>query len=344
MRWAHQSFKGIYVSDAFRVVVAIPTFRREADLDRLLRSLPACIDDTERRYPSATLDVLIVDNDAAQSARWVETPSEGRVPVRYVCEPSSGLASVRNRALDESQGADILVFIDDDETPADPGWLSKLLDSKVTFKADVVAGPVRTVVDGVLDPWIVAGGFYARAHRTHLATGEPIARAATNNLLLDRHFVSRHSLRFDARFGHTGGEDSLFTAAACSAGARMIWNAEALVLDHLLPERQTRAHALARSRGIAAAGVSVARVLAGPSRFAVGLVNVRATARALVHFVAGAVNLACGRLAGSEKLDAKGHREWAHGRGGLDGIFGRKRAVYGTGVEAAPVARRDASK
>ncbi|WP_425454326.1 glycosyltransferase family 2 protein [Luteococcus japonicus] len=46
--------------------------------------------------------------------------------VRYVNETAPGLAAVRNRALDEAGNANLLAFIDDDETPA-AGWLQHLV-------------------------------------------------------------------------------------------------------------------------------------------------------------------------------------------------------------------------
>jgi hypothetical protein len=250
--------------------------------------------------------------------------------VRYVVEPRRGVAAVRNRILDEGGAHRIVVFIDDDETPGGDDWLVRLLHARERFAAQAVAGPVRTVVDGELDSWIVAGGFYDRAHRQGLVTGSSIARAATNNLLIDLPFVRSKGIRFDEAFGRSGGEDSLFTSQLHRAGARLVWCAEASVHDHLLAERQNREHALVRTRAMASAGVRVDVVLAtGPLERLV--VRVRALAAGTIRVVIGAGMLAIGASRRSERCDAHGRRVITRGLGGIEGALGRSHAVYGTG-------------
>lgn len=310
------------------VAICIPTFRRPADLTRLLAALPAVIETARAAGRTGETVVIVIDNDEAESARTVV--SEAPFPVRYVVERERGVVAVRNRALDEAAGNDLAVFIDDDETPADAQWLLQLLRARERFDADVVAGPVRTVSDEPLDPWIVAGGFFARAHRTGLETGSPIERAATNNLLLDLRFVERNGTRFDPRFARTGGEDSLFTSQLHAAGARMVWCAEAIVLDHLPVHRRTRAHALERTRGMANAGARVAVALAAsPTRRMVA--RLRSSASGVMRWIAGAARGAAGSVLGSERLLATGARERARGRGSLAGARGRASDLYGGG-------------
>lgn len=323
------------------VAVAIPTFRRPVDIARLLAALPAVIDCALRSGSCRSVDVIVIDNDPDGSAE--SAVSSARVPARYVRERRRGLAAVRNRALDEARPADILVFIDDDETPAAESWLQRLLETQRQARATVVAGPVRTVVDGGLDPWIVAGGFYARTHRSALTSLDPITSAASNNLLLVLADVERAGVRFDDRFGTSGGEDSLFTTQLHAAGATMVWCAGALVLDHLLPERQTRAHALARSRGMEAASVRVALVQSDgvPARRA--RIRARAVLIASVWMVVGAFRRVGARITGSLGSDARGARSIARGLGAWDGAFGRRRALYGNDPAlretAAPMTR-----
>lgn len=306
-----------------RVVIAIPTYRRPHDLTRLLTALPPVIERASGLC--ASVDVLVIDNagDAAAIA-----DARG-VPVRYVREERRGLAAVRNRALDEAADADILVFIDDDETPAEESWLERLLAAQQSSGAGVVAGPVRTVVPGGLDRWIVAGGFYARAHRQGLRTLDPIGSAASNNLLLRLADVRRVGARFDERFGRSGGEDSLFTSQLRAAGVLMVWCADAVVLDHLPAERRTREYALARSRGMEAAGTRVAVVMASPSGARRAYVRARAAAVGSARLIVGSARRVVGRLTGSIRSDARGARDIARGLGVWEGIAGRSRHLYG---------------
>ena len=127
------------------LVVAVLTYKRPDDLPDVLPQLVAQL---------GTVDLetwlLVVDNDAAGSAR--ETVERLGLPsTRYVCEPTPGIAAARNRALDEAEGARLLVFIDDDERPAD-GWLSALVECHRQERCAAVAGAVVPDVERVERP------------------------------------------------------------------------------------------------------------------------------------------------------------------------------------------------
>ena len=78
------------------VVVGVPTFRRPAELTVLLPLVLAQAAD----LPGRRVEVLVVDNDPAGSARATvgAFAAEGRV--HYAQEPVPGIAAVRNRILD----------------------------------------------------------------------------------------------------------------------------------------------------------------------------------------------------------------------------------------------------
>lgn len=318
-------------STAPAVVIAVPTFRRPDDLRRLLQALGPVASHATASGAAARVDVLVVDNDPDGPEPAVVEPGSRATVVR---ENTPGVAAARNRALDESSAHDILVFIDDDESPAAEDWLSRLLETARHSRADVVAGPVVTVVDGGLDPWIEAGGFFARGHRAHLRTGAVIERAATNNLLLDLRVVRATGIRFDDRFGRSGGEDSLFTSQLHRAGARLVWCAEALVHDHLPEGRRSRAHALRRMRGMAAAGVRVGLALAPTRRRRLAL-RVRAVLVGGARIVTGAAACATGAIVHSERWDAVGRRDLLRGVGTLEGAAGRILTPYGNRMQGA---------
>src|SRR5689334_13154573 len=106
------------------VTIAVLTYRRPDDLAAIL---PMLVEQALRAPIPAR--VLVIDNDPGGGARaHLETLIAGGQPIRYVHEPEPGIAAARNRAIDETLDADLLVFIDDDERPVD-GWLQALLDT-----------------------------------------------------------------------------------------------------------------------------------------------------------------------------------------------------------------------
>ncbi|WP_370894341.1 glycosyltransferase family 2 protein [Janibacter sp. GXQ6167] len=266
-------------------MIAIPTFKRPT----LLR---AALDESVRQAKALSaagqveVSTLVVDNDPHASAE-----STARAfGARYVVEPVPGVSAVRNRTLDESADADLLVCLDDDEVPQ-PGWLSELVTMKRATGADAIAGRVSTALPDEADEWVRAA--YIRPSRRN---GQALRECATNNLLLDLHTVRRLGLRFDPAFGLTGGEDSVFTSTLVRRGGTIRWAQHAHVVETVGPERlerrwlitlayrfgNTRAHLSQRRRssrlgrvagrcgsvggGIARVGVGGLQALAGLAR------------------------------------------------------------------------------
>ncbi|MFE1646141.1 glycosyltransferase family 2 protein [Microbacterium sp. P01] len=292
-----------------RIVVAVPTFRRPKALDSLLTAL-------RDQTPAQTARVLVIDNDPAGSAAEVCE----RHSVDYVCEPSAGLAAVRNRALDESRNDDALVFIDDDELPA-AGWLRALVDRWESSRASAVSGRVESrFPEGFSDPWIRAGGFFSRVA---FADGATQPFAPTNNLLLDLSFTRSKGLRFDPAFGMSGGEDILFTTQIVAAGGTIVSCPAALVYDDVAADRLNRSWVLRRAYRV---GISTVRA---------DLVDRHGLARRARWIARGAARLAAGSgrwlwgsLSRSDKHEARGARAAARGAGMVMAAFGADYAEY----------------
>ena len=287
--------------------MAVPTYRRPTDLARALRGVLGQIPDLRG---VADVEVLVVDNDPTASARAQATGG----PVRYVVEQVPGVAAVRNRALDEARAHDLLVFIDDDEEP-EPGWLAALVGLRARTGCQAVAGLVVPDYEVEPDEWVRQGGFFVR--RTW-PTGTRRPVAASNCLLLDLGFVREHGLRFDADFGATGGEDTLFTRQLTAAGGTILWCDEARVRDHVPASRLDHAWILRRQRSHAATAVRVELALGGsPAR-----VRVRAALGGGARILAGGA-AAAGGLGGGLRRRARGARLLARGRGMLDAALDR---------------------
>lgn len=293
------------------VTVAVLTYRRPQEIDRVLPMLLAQA--AGATDPGVKVGVLVVDNDPAGGAESVVAGHSDPL-LRYVVEPVPGISAARNRALDEA-GTDILVFIDDDETPHD-GWLKALLDTRARYRATLVAGTVVSGFDNPLDPWVEAGGFF---QRRNLETGTPIQRAATNNLLLDLRRVQAHNLNFETDLGLSGGEDTMFSAALDRAGETMVWCREAVVTDVVPPERTSRRWVVLRalSYGNTASHVSIRLADSGVTRC-----RVEWLARGGLRIAGGVVRYLLGTVRRSQRDRARGVRTAARGIGMVSGAVG----------------------
>ncbi|MFI5623841.1 glycosyltransferase family 2 protein [Nocardioides sp. NPDC051685] len=291
------------------------TYRRPEGLAEAVGMLRAQLD----LVPGARL--LVVDNDEQPSASSaVAEAAGGDVRVRYVHEPTPGIAAARNRALDEAGPEAVVVFIDDDEQPSEK-WLPTLLGCWEETGAAAVVGPVLSRFEGEPDPWITAGGFFRRLRHP---TGTVVTTAATNNLLLDMAQVG--SLRFDFGFGLSGGSDTVFTRTLSADGGRIVWCDEAPVHDLVPVGRATREWVRSRASRIGNSD-SRAQVYLTPAPRRL-IARLQATARGLVRVLGGGSRVVLGHLAGSQTHHARGTRTLLRGVGMLRGAWGSYLTEY----------------
>jgi len=303
------------------IVVGVLTYKRPDDLRALL---PMVAEHCQQVAPLASsLSILVVDNDAEESGR--QAVAELALPeVRYVVEPQPGIAAARNRVLDEVKGAHLLVFIDDDERPQ-PRWLSSLVECYQREHAVAVTGAVVPDAGRIEDPWIVAGGFFVRKR---FPTGTEQAAAGTGNLLLDlRQIEAMGGVRFDTRFGLTGGSDTMFTRTLRSKGGRIVWCDESVVVDHIPAKRLTREWVLQRRFRTGNLSAQVELDLAD-GFFARLRVRLEYTILGALRIVVGTLLGWFGTLTGSLKYQARGARGVARGRGMVSGAWGGTYVEY----------------
>ena len=245
------------------LTIAMLTYRRNDYLAQVIPELLAQADDVCDAQTTAS--VLIVDNDPQAGARAVveaaraalggEQPeaaessgaadSDAVVMSRlvYVHEPEPGIVAGRNRALSQAHGSDALVFIDDDEIPS-PGWLKALVSTWRAQGCAAVTGPTPPTFEVDPSAWVVASGAF---DSWEAADGAQVRSADTGNLLLDLAVVEDLGLRFDPRYGLTGGEDSLFTRQLTRAGGVIRFAAGAVVTKRVPAARARRTWVLERS-------------------------------------------------------------------------------------------------
>lgn len=298
------------------VVVAVLTYRRPDDL---AAALPALVE--QARAYGDRASVLVVDNDPDGGA--AEAVAAADAGVRYVHEPTPGIAAARNAALDAAVEADLLVFIDDDERPS-ARWLLDLLDTYELTRPQAVVGPVVSEYETEPDAWVAAGRFF---DRRRLPTGTVVDVAATNNLVLDLTWVRAHGLRFDGRFGLSGGSDTLFTRSLVRAGGTMVWCDEAVVVDVVPADRVRRAWVLRRAYRSGNSWSRTAVELAASTRDRAGARAV-CTGRGLVRIAGGAGRWLTGIVTRSLSHEAKGARTVMRGLGLVSGAWGSVYSEY----------------
>ncbi|TFH52723.1 glycosyltransferase [Actinomyces viscosus] len=271
------------------LTIAMLTYRRNEYLTQVIPELLAQADDLSG--PETTVGILIVDNDPRAGARAVvetarraalesealesadesgagdraepagSTDSAAASGLAYVHEPEPGIVAGRNRALSEAHGSDALVFIDDDEIPS-PGWLAALVSTWRDHGCAAVTGPTPPTFEVPPSAWVTASGAF---DSWEAADGAQVRSADTGNLLLDLGVVESLGLRFDPRYGLTGGEDSLFTRQLTRAGGVIRFAAGAVVTKRVPAARATRAWVLERSLRSGSSWARVRIDTAGPA-------------------------------------------------------------------------------
>lgn len=209
--------------------VCIATYRRQERLAALLDDL------LQQELPPD--EVVVVDNDAAGSARTViETHIQRGCPwpIRYEVQPERNISMTRNRTVHLSCG-DWLAFVDDDER-APPQWLRLLLEAAEKYQADGVLAPVEPQVPESAPAWIRRGKFY---DWPHLPTGTelPVSYLRFGNVLLRGSLLRAEPGPFDVSYGLSTGEDGDLLLRLIARGARLIWSDEAIVWEPVEAKR-----------------------------------------------------------------------------------------------------------
>ena len=272
-----------------RVDVLVATYKRPAQLERTLRSV-----ERQSLPADVLLRIVVVDNDALESARRVVDEFRRRFPAcLYVCEPVANVSNARNRALREAC-ADYVAFIDDDEV-ADEQWLHMLLEARRRYAAAVVFGAVVPILPDGTARWISRGRFF---ERPRLDTGAVPTSGATGNVLMELHRIRATEITFDPAYGRSGGEDSDFFHRLSRRGVRSVWCDDAVVYEHVAADRTSIRWLLHRAfiggrnyPGIFQRGMSTTRAFASLAvRAAAFLLNVLAVPVAALAGIAPAVH------------------------------------------------------
>jgi glycosyltransferase involved in cell wall biosynthesis len=235
-----------------KVAVVVCTYNRAASLRVTLEALA-------RQVTTRTaLEILVVDNNSTDDTKAVVTVSQthSNVPVHYLFEPRQGLSYARNAAASNAQ-SDVLIFIDDDASPARPDWAERL--------ATAFSDPSIGAAGGDALPEWPAGGRPPWLHDQLLKyLGVVTFSERTLSDLQYPHFpygvnlaVRRQTLLnaggFSTTLGRAGnqllsGEEIELCKRIVDTGLRVVYVPDAPVLHRMAPHRLTKDWFLSRAR------------------------------------------------------------------------------------------------
>lgn len=212
------------------VDVCVATFKRPKLLRKLLESLfRQSLDDIRMR-------VIVVDNDHDSTAQNIVEAFKKTLPfeVIYDVEPVQSIPLARNRALSYVR-SDYIAIVDDDETVPE-NWLTTMLATMEQYKADVVCGPVVSLLPAAAPEWAKSQKSFQRVQRP---TGTRLECCATNNVIIRRSSLGVPSIGFNPVYGLSGCDDTDFFYRLHLAGKRLIWCDDAEVTEHVPESRVT---------------------------------------------------------------------------------------------------------
>lgn len=239
------------------ITVASLTRRRPGMVETLLKSWG-----TMALPENTTVRCLIVENDdAAQVQDLVEsyTPLPNGASLDYVLETDAGIPFGRNRAAKEAiaQNADLLAFVDDDETVAQD-WLVRLVAGYRESEAVLLGAPLRMAdpIDGLNRMELmmhnsISDGYRRKEKRNASLTTlneAPRVTIATNNWIAETRLFSQEGFWFNEEMRFTGGTDSVFCAQVKDAGHKVGWVKDAFVYETLPQDRLSFGYQYARAR------------------------------------------------------------------------------------------------
>ena len=214
------------------VVIAICTYKREMQLERLLNSL-ICMN----YQKNIKTTILIVDNDNSESARKIFEIFQDKLNVKYIVEGRKGLSNVRNKALETAIniGASHIAFIDDDET-ADKNWLLNHIDFYNNFSEFYISsGPTIKIFDKEYPKYITKNRIFRTRNNKKLGSIRKVC--ASGNVFFPINIVVENSVYFDEKYNFSGSEDTDFFGKLKELGYEIGWNSNAVNYEVVSSER-----------------------------------------------------------------------------------------------------------
>ena len=212
--------------------IGVVTHKRAKAFSKLLQHLRLAVE----QYPSSC--ELVVANNSGKDAHDLIVELLDASGIGDACEyrvldgTENSISIGRNLILDNARHPH-LAFIDDDEYPMSH-WLTSLVECMHDYQCALVAGPIVPIFPEQTPLWIKT----VDVHNTQgLHSGDSIDYASSGNFLMTRDGVE--DLRFEARFGRTGGEDTDFFLRLKDKGLQMRWSEQSVVYEDIPPCKAT---------------------------------------------------------------------------------------------------------
>lgn len=286
---------------AIRAAVCVASRNRRVMLSRLLASLSRL-----EVPPNIIPHFVIVENDVTQRCRDLVESFKDRFAgheFTYALETELGIPFARNRAKDVAleHGADVILFVDDDETVA-RDWLREMVAAQLSTGCDLIGGPVfaqfedpaknlleRLLRNGLSNRFARVAN---RASRRAETGNTDMVTVVTSNWLGTRRLFTEFGLNFDTNLRFSGGSDTKFCRDVRANGLEIGWAPDAHVFETIPNERLSLSYqfqrGLEQSKAAAAARISrtnrwralpalAARTLASAGGLVIALIGVPLT-------------------------------------------------------------------
>ena len=229
---------------ALSISVIIPTFCRPEDLLRAARSVFG-----QSLIGQVPCTLIIIDNDPAASAADAIEILRGECPdgLTFVSahEPRAGVSNARNRAM-SLVSTDLIAFLDDDQSAANPDWLETLYALHMEFKPAVCFGPLVTQLpESVTEHIDYFSAFFGRS--------DPSPRGLIDqyhggcNTLIDVAKLPPQRPLFAESANEAGGEDDILFEQIEMQGGTFAWEPDAPVFEHVPVHRARLGYTLKRA-------------------------------------------------------------------------------------------------
>jgi glycosyltransferase involved in cell wall biosynthesis len=132
------------------ISIIIPTFNREKQLNRTLRSL------VQVNSQANDFEILVIDNGSTDGTKEIVHDfiyENSKHNIVYIYDPIPGLMTGRHRGAIEAKG-EILTFIDDD-VQVSPNWLNGIIETMDARKdVDLLTGPNLPLYESYPPYWL----------------------------------------------------------------------------------------------------------------------------------------------------------------------------------------------
>jgi glycosyltransferase involved in cell wall biosynthesis len=221
------------------ITVLIATFNRARVLRETLEAL------TRVERTGIECSIVIIDNNSSDNTAEVVKEYETRLPLSYLREPRPGKSCALNKALRECAPKEIVVFTDDDVTPA-PNWFQQIVSSVNkwpgigAFGGKVeVAWPDNKRPEWAMRDWMMGFGFSRHKYADGEALYAPPDYPVGPNFWVRKHVFERVPF-FDETLGpmpkRIMGEETSFLANLQSHGFQILYYPGAEVHHRILRE------------------------------------------------------------------------------------------------------------